>query len=37
MASMLFDFEHVPPVWELRAGKFRLFYDVDTEEGCSNQ
>ncbi|MCP4664468.1 MAG: type II toxin-antitoxin system RelE/ParE family toxin [bacterium] len=22
-------FEHVPPVWELRVGDFRVFYDVD--------
>ncbi len=22
-------FEHVPPVWELRVGEFRVFYDVD--------
>ena len=22
-------FEHVPPVWELRIGDFRVFYDVD--------
>ena len=22
-------FEHVPPVWELRVGTFRVFYDVD--------
>lgn len=20
---------HVPPVWELRAGEYRVFYDVD--------
>lgn len=23
------DFEHVPPIWELRVGAFRVFYDVD--------
>ena len=23
------DFEHVPPIWELRVGEFRVFYDVD--------
>jgi mRNA-degrading endonuclease RelE of RelBE toxin-antitoxin system len=23
------DFEHVPPVWELRIGEYRVFYDVD--------
>lgn len=25
-------FEHVPPVWELRVGEFRVFYDVDEPE-----
>ena len=24
-------FEHVPPVWELRVGEFRVFYDVDED------
>ena len=24
------EFEHVPPVWELRVGDFRVFYDVDS-------
>jgi len=23
------DFEYVPPIWELRVGEFRVFYDVD--------
>jgi mRNA-degrading endonuclease RelE of RelBE toxin-antitoxin system len=23
------DFEHVAPIWELRSGEFRVFYDVD--------
>ncbi len=23
--------EHVAPVWELRVGDYRVFYDVDTE------
>jgi len=23
------DFEHVPPIWELRVGDYRAFYDVD--------
>ena len=22
-------FEHVPPIWELRVGEYRVFYDVD--------
>lgn len=26
-------FEHVPPVWELRVGEYRVFYDVDVEGG----
>jgi mRNA-degrading endonuclease RelE of RelBE toxin-antitoxin system len=24
------DFEHDPPIWELRVGEFRVFYDVNT-------
>jgi mRNA-degrading endonuclease RelE of RelBE toxin-antitoxin system len=24
-------FEHIPPIWELRVGEYRVFYDVDTE------
>ncbi len=24
--------EHVEPVWELRVGEFRVFYDVDEVE-----
>jgi len=24
-------FEHVPPVWQLRVGEYRVFYDVDAE------
>jgi mRNA-degrading endonuclease RelE of RelBE toxin-antitoxin system len=24
-------FEHVPPLWELRVGEHRVFYDVDAE------
>jgi mRNA-degrading endonuclease RelE of RelBE toxin-antitoxin system len=23
------DFEHMPPIWELRIGDYRVFYDVD--------
>lgn len=26
-------FEHVPPVWELKVGDYRVFYDMDEEEG----
>ncbi len=22
-------FDHVPPVWELRVGEYRVFYDLD--------
>jgi mRNA-degrading endonuclease RelE of RelBE toxin-antitoxin system len=27
-------FEHVPPVWELRVGAYRVFYDVDETAAC---
>jgi hypothetical protein len=26
-------FEHVPPVWELRVGDIRVFYDFDQSAG----
>lgn len=26
--------EGVPPIWELRVGEFRVFYDVSRVEGC---
>ena len=26
-------FEHVPPVWELKVGEYRVFYDVDEQQG----
>ena len=29
LAGLTPKFEHVPPVWELRVGDFRIFYDVD--------
>lgn len=25
-------FEAVPPIWELRVGEYRVFYDVDEDE-----
>ncbi|HVH31884.1 MAG TPA: type II toxin-antitoxin system RelE/ParE family toxin [bacterium] len=25
-------FDAVPPIWELRVGNYRVFYDVDDEE-----
>ncbi len=25
------EFEHVPPIWEIRVGEFRVFYDVNQE------
>jgi mRNA-degrading endonuclease RelE of RelBE toxin-antitoxin system len=25
-------FEHVPPLWELRVGEFRVYYDVNVTE-----
>ncbi len=27
--GLLPEFEHQPPVWELRVGDYRVFYDVD--------
>jgi mRNA-degrading endonuclease RelE of RelBE toxin-antitoxin system len=24
-------FQHVPPIWELRVGDYRVFYDVDEQ------
>ena len=29
-------FAHDPPVWELRVGDFRVFYDVDEEAEVVN-
>ena len=26
------DFEYMPPIWELRVGEYRVFYDVDEAE-----
>jgi mRNA-degrading endonuclease RelE of RelBE toxin-antitoxin system len=26
-------FEHDPPIWELRVGEYRVFYDVQDSEG----
>jgi len=26
------DFEHIPPLWELRVAGFRVFYDVESDE-----
>jgi mRNA-degrading endonuclease RelE of RelBE toxin-antitoxin system len=25
-------FEHVPPLWELRVGEYRVFFDVNEDE-----
>jgi mRNA-degrading endonuclease RelE of RelBE toxin-antitoxin system len=33
LADLTPSFEHVPPVWELRVGDFRVFYDVDADAG----
>jgi mRNA-degrading endonuclease RelE of RelBE toxin-antitoxin system len=30
------DFAHDPPIWELRVGDFRVFYDVDEEAQVVN-
>lgn len=29
LADLTPSFEHEPPVWELRVGDYRVFYDVD--------
>jgi addiction module RelE/StbE family toxin len=26
------DFEHIPPLWQLRVQKYRVFYDVNEDE-----
>jgi mRNA-degrading endonuclease RelE of RelBE toxin-antitoxin system len=31
LAALTASFEHVAPVWELRVGDFRVFYDVDAD------
>ncbi len=31
LVSLIPPWEHVPPVWELRIGEYRVFYDVDEE------
>jgi mRNA-degrading endonuclease RelE of RelBE toxin-antitoxin system len=28
----LTNFEAIPPIWELRIGEYRIFYDVDEGE-----
>jgi len=30
LVSLTPGFEHLPPVWELKVGDFRVFYDVDS-------
>ena len=32
LVSLIPPFEAVPPIWELRVGEYRVFYDVDEEE-----
>jgi mRNA-degrading endonuclease RelE of RelBE toxin-antitoxin system len=32
LIGLVSPWEHVAPVWELRVGEFRVFYDVDEEE-----
>lgn len=29
LQSAVPEFEHTPPIWELRVGEYRVFYDVD--------
>jgi mRNA-degrading endonuclease RelE of RelBE toxin-antitoxin system len=32
LLGLIPSFFHVPPIWELRVGEFRVFYDVDEAE-----
>lgn len=32
LKSLIPRFESVPPIWELRIGAYRVFYDVNEEE-----
>ena len=32
LPGLVAPFEHVPPIWELRVGDWRVFYDVDQRE-----
>jgi len=36
MEKGTFSFEHVPPVWELQIGDFRVYYDVDEQSQVVN-
>jgi mRNA-degrading endonuclease RelE of RelBE toxin-antitoxin system len=31
LTGLQLDFEHDPPVWELRVGQYRVYYDVSEE------
>ena len=33
LEKLLPPFEHVPPIWQLRIGDYRVFYDVDEGDG----
>ena len=33
LVDLIPPFGAVPPVWELRIGEYRIFYDVDEDEG----
>ena len=33
LTSLVPPFESVPPIWELRVGEYRVFYDLDEEFG----
>ena len=35
LVNLIPPFEAVPPVWELRIGEYRIFYDVDEDEGIA--
>ncbi len=31
LRNLIPPFEAIPPIWQLRVGEFRIFYDVDEE------
>ena len=33
LVNLIPPFEAVPPIWELRIGEYRVFYDADEDKG----
>lgn len=36
LGELLVEFEYRPPIWELRVGEFRVFYDIDEASSTVN-